>query len=67
VLERYGLLAADTVFIDDSPANVTAARSAGLVTIHFESPGRLRDQLVQVGLLPATSRALSPPPGAEPV
>jgi 2-haloacid dehalogenase len=66
LLERYGLVAADTVFIDDSPANITAARAAGLVTIHYESPGRLRERLVQVGLLPPTSGALSPPPGAGP-
>ncbi len=64
LLERHQLDAAHTVFIDDSPANIAAARSAGLVTIHYESPGRLREQLVQVGLLPS-SRPLSPP-GAEP-
>jgi 2-haloacid dehalogenase len=65
LLERHGLVAADTVFIDDAQANVSAARAAGLVTIHYESPGRLREQLVQIGLLPPTSRALSPPPEAE--
>jgi 2-haloacid dehalogenase len=65
LLERFGLVAADTVFIDDSPANVIAAQAAGLVTIHYESPGRLREQLVQLGLLPPTSGGLSPPPDAE--
>ena len=64
LLDRHRLDAARTVFIDDSAANIAAARSAGLVTIHYESPGRLREQLVQVGLLPAR-RPLSPP-GAEP-
>jgi 2-haloacid dehalogenase len=62
LLERYGLVAADTVFIDDSPANITAAGAAGLVTIHYQSPGRLRGQLVQAGLLPPAARAVSPPP-----
>jgi 2-haloacid dehalogenase len=65
LLERYGLVAADTVFIDDSPANIAAARSAGLVTIPYESPGLLREQLDQAGLLPPTSRSLRPPPGVE--
>jgi 2-haloacid dehalogenase len=64
LIERHRLDAARTVFIDDSPANIAAARTAGLVTIRHESPGRLREQLVQVGLLPA-ARPLSPP-GAEP-
>jgi 2-haloacid dehalogenase len=63
LLERHQLDAADTVFIDDSPANIAAAGAAGLGTIRYESPGRLRDQLVQIGLLPP--RPLSPP-GAEP-
>ena len=66
LLARYGLVAADTVFIDDSPANVTAARAAGLVTIHFESPARLREQLVESGVLPPATGAVSPPPEAEP-
>ena len=63
LLERHQLEAADTVFIDDSPANIAAARAAGLVTIRYESPGRLRDRLTQVGLLPPTPVN---PPGAEP-
>ena len=66
LLERHQLAAANTVFIDDAPANIAAARTAGLVTIHYESPGRLREQLVRVGLLPLTSPALRPPPEAEP-
>lgn len=65
LLERFQLVAADTLFIDDSPANITAARSAGLVTIPYDSPARLREQLVQAGLLPPTSRSVRPPPGAE--
>ena len=66
LIERHRLDAAHTLFIDDSEANIAAARSAGLVTIHYESPGRLREQLVRFGLLPTTPRELSRPPGAEP-
>jgi putative hydrolase of the HAD superfamily len=36
LLATYGLRAADTVFIDDLPVNVEAARSVGLQAILFE-------------------------------
>jgi 2-haloacid dehalogenase len=65
LVERHRLDAAHTVFIDDSPANIAAARAAGLVTIRYESPGLLREQLVQVGLLPPR-RPVSPPPEGAP-
>ena len=38
------------VFVDDSPANVAAARRAGLDAIVFTSPRRLRGDLVARGL-----------------
>ncbi|MEM6621754.1 MAG: HAD family phosphatase [Pseudomonadota bacterium] len=45
-LSRNGLRAADCLFIDDSPANVTSAASLGFDTILFDDPacviGRLR-------------------------
>lgn len=37
LLERYGLAAADTVFVDDLPANVEAARRLGLHGVVFEN------------------------------
>ena len=42
---RYGLLPARTVFIDDLPANVAAARSHGWQAIHFESATQLEPLL----------------------
>jgi 2-haloacid dehalogenase len=51
LLDRFGLTAADTLFIDDSPVNVQAARDAGMRAIEFESPGGLRASLEDVGLL----------------
>ena len=51
LLERFDLTAGDTVFIDDSPANVAAARRAGLQAIEFSSPEDLRAWLERARLL----------------
>jgi 2-haloacid dehalogenase len=51
LLDRFGLNAASTLFIDDSPKNVIAARAAGIQAIEFESPAQLRQGLEQAGLL----------------
>jgi 2-haloacid dehalogenase len=50
-IERCRLDPARTVFVDDSPANVAAARSTGLHALHFTSPARLRADLVALGVL----------------
>lgn len=44
-LERAGLKAERTVFIDDSPKNVEGARAVGMNAIHFTSPSDLREAL----------------------
>ena len=51
LLDRFALDAASTLFIDDSPKNVMAARTVGMPAIEFESPERLRSQLEDAGLL----------------
>ena len=51
LLDRFGLKAADTLFIDDSAKNVEAARAAGMQAIEFESPTTLRRRLKDAGLL----------------
>ena len=51
LLERYGLDAGSTVFIDDSEANVGAARELGMTAIRFEDAQGLRRELVELGLL----------------
>ena len=61
LLDRHGLDAAHTIVIDDAPANVSAAREAGLVAIRYESPSSLREQLVAAGLLPATTGPVTRP------
>ena len=42
---RYALAPRHTVFIDDLPANVVAARAHGWHAIHFESASQLEPQL----------------------
>jgi 2-haloacid dehalogenase len=51
LLARFGLDRETTVLIDDSPANVRAARSVGMQAIEFESPERLRRWLADAGVL----------------
>lgn len=50
-LERFGLEAAATVFIDDSEPNVAGAADAGLHALHFIDEPTLRRQLTALGLL----------------
>lgn len=50
-IERCRLTPARTVFIDDSAVNVAAGATAGLRTIQFTSPDKLRADLVALGLL----------------
>jgi 2-haloacid dehalogenase len=51
LVSTHGLKAAETVFIDDSPKNVEAARAAGLQALHFTTPERLSADLRQLGVL----------------
>ena len=50
-LDRFGLEASRTVFIDDSAANVAGAASVGLIALHFTGEPKLRRELVELGLL----------------
>jgi 2-haloacid dehalogenase len=52
VLTRFGLTAATTLLIDNTEENLVAARRLGMQTIHFLSPGQLRRELQEVGVLP---------------
>ena len=57
LLSRFGLFPPATVMIDDSPANVDMARSLGMQTVQFESPGGLSRWLEDARLLPRHDRA----------
>lgn len=53
-VKRFALEPARTVFVDDSPANVAAAREVGLLAVHFTGADRLRADLRGLGMPPAT-------------
>ncbi len=50
-LDRFGLEAAGTVFIDDNAANIDGALAVGLIALHFTGEPKLRRELVGLGLL----------------
>ena len=49
--DRYEVTPRDAVFIDDSPANISAAMALGFDALLFEAPERLREQLRYRSLL----------------
>lgn len=53
LFERNGLTPETCFFIDDSAANVEAARGVGMAAHHFRSAEELKEDLRQHGLLPA--------------
>ncbi len=50
-LDRFGLEAERTVFIDDNAANVAGASDVGLIALHFTGEPKLRGELAGLGLL----------------
>ena len=59
LLEQFDIEPGRTVFVDDSPANIDAARGLGFWVIQFTGAAALRLELVGMGLLPDT-RAAAP-------
>ncbi len=51
LLDRYGLTAGATAFVDDVAENIAAAEAVGLVGILYRDGGTLRADLRQLGLL----------------
>jgi 2-haloacid dehalogenase len=58
LLDRFDLTPSETVFVDDSPDNVRAAKGLGMQAIEFDSANRLREKLTEAGL----PTGVSPPP-----
>jgi 2-haloacid dehalogenase len=55
-LDRFGLEAARTVFVDDRADNVAGAEAVGMIGVVFEGTNRLRRTLADFGML-AVSQA----------
>jgi 2-haloacid dehalogenase len=51
LLDRYEVDPSHAIFIDDNPRNVKAAEEMGIKSIAYRSPGQLRDQLNELGIL----------------
>jgi 2-haloacid dehalogenase len=60
LLDRFGLDPAATVFVDDSEANVAAARRLGIDAIRFTGHDELRRELVARRLLPRSAPGAGP-------
>jgi 2-haloacid dehalogenase len=56
LLERFGLDARTTLFIDDNEANLHPASALGMATVHYRSAEGLRRSLRSVDLQPAGPR-----------
>ena len=50
-LDRFGLRAESTVFIDDNATNIEGALSVGLIALHFTDEPTLRSDMRALGLL----------------
>ncbi len=50
LLERTGLVAHSTVYVDDVAANVAVAAELGMIALRFVDPATLRDDLRRLGL-----------------
>jgi 2-haloacid dehalogenase len=50
LLDRHDLRPDSTVFIDDQPRNIAAARALGLKALQFTSPAQLRRDLREMGV-----------------
>lgn len=51
LLKRYGLVASESLFIDDSIKNITTANELGFSTIHLNENTNLEAELIKSGLL----------------
>jgi 2-haloacid dehalogenase len=50
-MNRYGLLANESLFIDDNLKNIETANELGFSTIHINGTQSLKKQLISLGLI----------------
>jgi len=60
LIEQFGIEPAAALFIDDSSANVDAAKALGFQAIQFTDATTLRGELERLGLLPETQSVSRP-------
>jgi len=51
LLDYYDLIAEETIFIDDTPANLEPASRLGIRTVKFEYPGQCESELKRIGCI----------------
>jgi 2-haloacid dehalogenase len=51
ILNRFNLIANETVFIDDNLRNIKAAEDVGIKSIHFLNPDQLKKDLISLNIL----------------
>lgn len=51
LMDRYEIVAGESLFIDDNKRNIDAAQAMGIQCIHFISPEDLRSKLEKLGIL----------------
>ena len=51
ILNRYNLIASESIFIDDNIRNIKAANKFGIKTIHFKNPLQLKSDLKINGII----------------
>lgn len=56
--ERFDLVPSQTVFIDDHPANIEAARGEGWLAVQFDTARQVELELMALGWLPSASNGL---------
>jgi len=66
LLNTYELSPAETLFIDDSPTNISAAESLGMTGLQFKSATALHHSLIELGLPVPIKVKRRFNPGAEP-
>jgi HAD superfamily hydrolase (TIGR01509 family) len=49
-LKKLGIRPEETLFLDDKPVNVEAARAVGMKALKFSTVERLREDLIAAGL-----------------
>jgi FMN phosphatase YigB (HAD superfamily) len=51
-LQKFGLAAGQTAFVDDILANVESARNVGLRAVHYQNAGQAREELTKLAVAP---------------